>query len=66
MLGASVLLRDYNRDNRAELVATAPEIGRLHLLRGTASGPTGAGSTMLTAAELGLGARSGFGATLAD
>ncbi|MEV1079696.1 VCBS repeat-containing protein [Streptomyces sp. NPDC050211] len=65
-LGTSVLLRDYNRDNRAELVATAPEMGRLHLLRGTASGPTGAGSTLLTAAQLGLGSRPYFGARLAD
>ncbi|MFD3927161.1 FG-GAP and VCBS repeat-containing protein [Streptomyces sp. NPDC058614] len=64
--GASVILRDYNRDGRAELVAAAPEIGRLHLFPGTASGPTGTGSTTLTVKDLGLGARPHFGAALAD
>ncbi|MFD5629701.1 FG-GAP-like repeat-containing protein [Streptomyces sp. NPDC127072] len=64
--GASVLLRDYNRDGRAELIATSPEIGRLHLLPGTRSGPTGTGSTTLKVADLGLGARPYFGAALAD
>ena len=64
--GSSVLLRDYNRDGRAELVAAATEIGRLHLFPGTASGPTGTGSTTLTVEDLGLGARPYFGAALAD
>ncbi|MEV7689443.1 FG-GAP-like repeat-containing protein [Streptomyces bungoensis] len=65
-LGASVLLRDFDRDGRAELVASAWEIGRLHLLPGTASGPTGTGSTLFTPQSLGLGDRSSFGATLPD
>jgi hypothetical protein len=47
-LGASVHLRDYNRDNRAELVAFAPEAGRVYVLPGTSAGPTGTGSVMLT------------------
>ena len=64
--GASVLLRDYNRDGRAELVAAAPEIGRLHFFPGTSSGPTGTGSTTLTASGLGLGSRGYFGAVLSD
>ncbi|MCH5674872.1 FG-GAP and VCBS repeat-containing protein [Streptomyces gilvus] len=64
--GASVLLRDYNRDGRAELVGAAPEIGRLHFFPGTATGPTGTGSTALTARDLGLGNRPNFGAALAD
>ncbi|MCI3274961.1 FG-GAP and VCBS repeat-containing protein [Streptomyces cylindrosporus] len=64
--GASVLLRDYNRDGRAELVAAAPEIGRLHFFPGTSSGPTGAGSSTLTVKQLGLGTRTFFGAALAD
>ncbi|MFL6000756.1 MAG: FG-GAP and VCBS repeat-containing protein [Streptomyces sp.] len=64
--GTSVLLRDYNRDGRAELVAAAPDIGRLHLFPGTASGPTGTGSTTLTVSGLGLGNRAFFGAALAD
>jgi len=64
--GASVVLRDYNRDGRAELVAAAPEIGRLHFFPGTSSGPTGTGSTTLTVDDLGLGARPSFGATLSD
>ncbi|WP_460067952.1 FG-GAP-like repeat-containing protein [Streptomyces sp. YKOK-I1] len=64
--GASVLLRDYDRDGRAELVASSPEVGLLHLLPGTSSGPTGTGSTTLTAAGLGLGSLPYFGAALAD
>lgn len=65
-LGSSVLLRDYNRDGRAELLATANEVGRLHLFPGTSAGPTGTGSRTLTAAQLGLGARAFFGAELTD
>ncbi|MFF5156304.1 FG-GAP and VCBS repeat-containing protein [Streptomyces sp. NPDC000348] len=65
-LGTSVLLNDFDHDGRAELVATANEAGRLHLLPGTASGPTGTGSDLLTPGELGLGARPFFGGTLAD
>jgi len=65
-LGSSVLLRDFDHDGRAELVATANEIGRLHLLPGTSSGPTGAGSVLLTTESLGLGSRSYFGAALTD
>ncbi|MFF4571340.1 FG-GAP repeat protein [Streptomyces sp. NPDC001410] len=65
-LGSSVLLRDLDRDGRAELVATANEIGRLYLLPGTASGPTGTGSALLTAQSLGLGNRGSFGAALTD
>ncbi|MEV5428172.1 FG-GAP-like repeat-containing protein [Streptomyces sp. NPDC052701] len=66
-LGSSVLLRDFNRDGRAELAATANEAGRLHLLPGTASGPTGTGSRLLTVTDLGLGTgRSYFGAALTD
>ncbi|WP_416984396.1 hypothetical protein [Streptomyces sp. T028] len=64
--GASVLLRDHNRDGRAELVASSPEVGLLHLLPGTSSGPTGTGSTTLTAAGLGLGSLPYFEAALAD
>ncbi|WP_348541936.1 hypothetical protein [Streptomyces sp. SAI-144] len=66
--GTSVLLRDYDRDGRAELVAAAPAIGRLHLFPGTASGPTGtgSGSATLTVSGLGLGNRAFFGAALAD
>ncbi|MDN3023478.1 FG-GAP and VCBS repeat-containing protein [Streptomyces sp. S.PB5] len=64
--GASVLLRDYNHDGRAELLGAAPEIGRLHLFPGTSSGPTATGSTTLTVNDLGLGARPWFGAALAD
>ncbi|OXY97710.1 integrin-like protein [Streptomyces diastatochromogenes] len=64
--GASVLLRDFDRDGRAELVAAAWEIGRLHLLPGTASGPTGTGSTLFTPQSLGLGSRSSFAAALPD
>ncbi|MDT0466360.1 FG-GAP repeat protein [Streptomyces gibsoniae] len=64
--GSSVLLRDFNRDGRAELVTAADEIGRLHLLPGTASGPTGTGSILLTPQSLGLGARPYFGAALED
>ncbi|MEU7468787.1 FG-GAP and VCBS repeat-containing protein [Streptomyces sp. NPDC044984] len=65
-LGTSVLLRDFDHDGRAELAATANEAGRLHLLPGTASGPTGTGSVLLTPGELGLGARPFFGGALAD
>ncbi len=64
--GASVLLRDFNRDGRAELVAAATEAGRLHILPGTSSGPTGTGSSLLTTQSLGLGDRSYFGAALPD
>lgn len=64
--GASVLLRDYDSDGHAELVAAAWDIGRLHLFPGTASGPTGMGSKTLTVADLGLGSRPYFGAALAD
>ncbi|WP_123992775.1 FG-GAP repeat protein [Streptomyces sp. SAI-126] len=64
--GTSVLLRDYNRDGRAELVVSAPDIGRLHLFPGTASGPTGTGSTTLTVNGPGLGNRAFFGGALAD
>ncbi|MEV7386426.1 MULTISPECIES: FG-GAP repeat protein [unclassified Streptomyces] len=65
-LGSSVLLRDFNHDGRAELVASADEIGRLYYLPGTASGPTGTGSTLHTAKDLGLGDHPYFGAVLAD
>ncbi|MFI2377165.1 FG-GAP and VCBS repeat-containing protein [Streptomyces sp. NPDC018964] len=65
-LGTSVLLRDFDHDGRAELAATANEAGRLHLLPGTSSGPTGKGSVLLTPGELGLGARPFFGGALAD
>lgn len=65
-LGASLLLRDYNGDGRAELIATADEGGRLHMFPGTSSGPTGTGSRTLTVPQLGLGARAFMGATLAD
>ncbi|MGW6743337.1 FG-GAP-like repeat-containing protein [Streptomyces sp. NPDC055025] len=65
-LGSSVLLRDFNHDGRAELIATANEKARLHLLPSTASGPTGTGSTLLTAQSLGLGTRPYFGAALTD
>ncbi len=65
-LGTSVLLRDHNRDGRAELIAGAGEVGRLHLLPGTSAGPTGTGSRTLTVAQLGLGARPFFGGELAD
>lgn len=51
-LGASVQLRDFNRDGRAELVASAPEVNRLYLLPGAASGPTGTGSFLVQAPEL--------------
>ncbi|MFJ1972503.1 FG-GAP repeat domain-containing protein [Streptomyces sp. NPDC087903] len=64
--GASVLLRDYDHDGRTELVTAATEKGRLHLLPGTPSGPTGTGSWMRTAEDLGLGARAAFWARLAD
>ncbi|MGW5614498.1 FG-GAP repeat protein [Streptomyces sp. NPDC003877] len=62
-LGASVQLRDFTRDSRAELVAAAPEAGRLYLMPGSASGPTGSGSTRLTARTLGVSALRG---TLTD
>ncbi|GGJ16366.1 FG-GAP-like repeat-containing protein [Streptomyces brasiliensis] len=65
-LGSSVLLRDFTHDGRAELVASADGIGRLHYLPGTASGPTGTGSSLHTVQSLGLGARPWFGAALAD
>ena len=65
-LGSSVLLRDFTHDGRAELIATADEKGRLHILPGTASGPTGTGSALLTTQDLGLGAHPFFGGVLAD
>ncbi|UIX32247.1 FG-GAP-like repeat-containing protein [Streptomyces sp. GQFP] len=65
-LGASLLLRDFNRDGRAELIATANEGGRLHILPGTSSGPTGTGSRTLTVPQLGLGARAFMAAELTD
>ncbi|MER7184473.1 FG-GAP-like repeat-containing protein [Streptomyces hyaluromycini] len=65
-LGSSVLLRDFDHDGRAELVATANEQGRLYYLPGTATGPTGTGSTLHTVTDLGLGDRTYFGAALAD
>ncbi|MDX2543211.1 FG-GAP and VCBS repeat-containing protein [Streptomyces sp. WI04-05B] len=65
-LGASLLLRDFNGDGRAELIATANEGGRLHLLPGTSAGPTGTGSRTLTVPQLGLGARAFMGAELTD
>ncbi|MEU2618589.1 FG-GAP-like repeat-containing protein [Streptomyces sp. NPDC007157] len=65
-LGSSVLLRDFNHDGRAELIATADEMGRLYYLPGTATGPTGTGSTLHTGQQLGLGNRPYFGAVLAD
>jgi hypothetical protein len=40
-----------------------PEAGRLYLMPGSASGPTGSGSTMLTARTLGVSALRG---TLTD
>ncbi|MFF5023931.1 FG-GAP-like repeat-containing protein [Streptomyces collinus] len=64
--GASVQLGDLNRDGKAELVVAAREIGRLHLLPGTASGPTGTGSVLFTPESLGLGSRPSFGASLPD
>ncbi|WP_164410114.1 FG-GAP repeat protein [Streptomyces sp. SID12488] len=54
-LGGSLLLRDFNGDGRAELIATADEAGRLHMFPGTSSGPTGTGSLTLTVPQLGLG-----------
>ncbi|MET8415856.1 FG-GAP repeat protein [Streptomyces sp. NPDC005134] len=60
-LGASVQLRDYNRDGRAVLVAAAPEAGRLYVLPGTTSGPTGTGSFLIDAPSL-----TNFWAQLAD
>ncbi|MBA2945217.1 FG-GAP-like repeat-containing protein [Streptomyces himalayensis] len=64
--GESVLLRDFTRDGRAELIASAPEAGRLHILPGTSSGPTGTGSLMLTTEVLGLESLTNFWAELAD
>ncbi|MCX4559158.1 FG-GAP repeat protein [Streptomyces phaeochromogenes] len=65
--GHSVSLRDYTRDGRAELLAAAPSTPqRLHLLPGTASGPTGTGSQVLTLASLGQTALTNFWAELAD
>ncbi|MET8128962.1 FG-GAP-like repeat-containing protein [Streptomyces sp. NPDC005065] len=60
-LGQSVQLRDYNRDGRAELIAAAPEAGRLYVLPGTTSGPTGTGSYLIDAPSL-----TNFWAELAD
>ncbi|MEU9284868.1 FG-GAP-like repeat-containing protein [Streptomyces sp. NPDC048275] len=64
--GDSVLLRDYTRDGRAELVAASSQNGRLHILPGSASGPTGTGSKMLTLTSLGLQSLTKFWAELAD
>ncbi|MEV2235963.1 FG-GAP-like repeat-containing protein [Streptomyces phaeochromogenes] len=65
--GYSVSLRDYTRDGRAELLAAAPSTPqRLHLLTGTASGPAGTGSQVLTLASLGQTALTNFWAELAD
>ncbi|WP_329434498.1 VCBS repeat-containing protein [Streptomyces sp. NBC_01280] len=60
-LGDSVQLRDYNGDGRAELAAAAPEVGRLYVLPGTTSGPTGTGSFLVEAPTL-----TNFWAELAD
>ncbi|PLW66576.1 integrin-like protein [Streptomyces sp. SCUT-3] len=65
-LGDSVRLRDFNRDGRAELIASAPEAGRLYMLPGTASGPTGMNSVMLTAASFGSPSIVRLWAELAD
>ncbi|MFF5007046.1 FG-GAP and VCBS repeat-containing protein [Streptomyces phaeochromogenes] len=65
--GESVQLRDFTRDGRPELIASAPEKGRLHILPGTASGGlTGQGSSMLTTEVLGLQSLVKFVAELAD
>ncbi|MEU9340375.1 FG-GAP repeat protein [Streptomyces sp. NPDC048278] len=64
--GASVLLRDFTHDGRAELIVSADEAGRLYHLPGTSAGPTGTGSTLHTVKDLGLGDRPYFGAALAD
>ncbi|WP_066947195.1 FG-GAP repeat protein [Streptomyces lushanensis] len=64
--GSSVLLRDFTHDGRAEPIATSDEKARLHLFPGTTSGPTGTGSTLLTAQSLGLGTRPYFAANLTD
>ncbi|MFJ7045120.1 FG-GAP-like repeat-containing protein [Streptomyces sp. NPDC101112] len=65
-LGESLLLRDFTRDGRAELVAAAPEAGRLHILPGTSSGPTGKGSLLLDAKNLNLTSLANFWAELPD
>ncbi|MFJ3989665.1 FG-GAP-like repeat-containing protein [Streptomyces sp. NPDC090032] len=59
-LGDSVQLTDVTHDGRPELVASAPEAGfpdgtagRVFVLPGTSSGPTGTGSLSLTPATLG-------------
>ncbi len=67
-LGDSVLLRDLNGDGHTDLVASAPQAtpGRLHLLPGTATGPTGQGSRMLTLDGLGLTSLTRLYAQLAD
>ncbi|UJV41815.1 MULTISPECIES: FG-GAP and VCBS repeat-containing protein [unclassified Streptomyces] len=65
-LGGSLLLRDLTRDGRAELVAAAPGAGRLHILPGTSSGPTGKGSLLLDAENLNLTSLARFWAELPD
>ncbi|KPI23839.1 Integrin alpha beta-propellor repeat protein [Actinobacteria bacterium OK074] len=64
--GAHVLLRDYNRDGRAELLSAATEAGDVYLLPGTSGGPTGTGSLRLTAAELGMGSYTSFSPQFTD
>ncbi|MDX2645639.1 FG-GAP-like repeat-containing protein [Streptomyces sp. PA03-1a] len=69
--GCGLLLRDLNRDGRADLSVAAPgedaNSGRVWTFRGTASGITATGSATFTAAALGLPRPTGglaFGATL--
>ncbi|MFF8031581.1 MULTISPECIES: hypothetical protein [unclassified Streptomyces] len=56
-LGTSVPMPGFGHDGRAELVATAHEAGRPHLLPGTSPGPSGSGPFPLTPTRLGLGTR---------
>ena len=72
-LGASVQLRDFNADGRAELVAAAPGVGlpdgtggRVYVLPGTSTGPTGTGSFVITAASLGATSIKNFWGALTD
>ncbi|GAA2494325.1 hypothetical protein GCM10010406_32990 [Streptomyces thermolineatus] len=65
-LGNSVQLGDFNRDGRAELIASAPEAWRVHVLPGTASGPTGMNSVMLTTVSFGSPSPTRLWGTLAD
>jgi hypothetical protein len=69
--GCGLLLRDLNRDGRADLFVAAPGedagSGRVWTLRGTASGITTSGSAAFSAAGLGLPRPTGglaFGSTL--